>query len=105
MEDKFEYERACEARTRIIRFNNELMQGVNHTKDYFEDIIENSIDVYETYYNDPDHKNLKNGIAKSAVKNIYRVYDYKVQTNSFLQYPKEVIIHEGNADHAGSANC
>ena len=85
----FEYEMAKQARTRILRFNNELMCGQNYTKEYFDDIIENSIDVYESYYRDPDHKNLKNGIAKSAVKNIYRIYDHKIQTNSFLQYPKE----------------
>lgn len=85
----FEYEMAKQARTRILRFNNELMCGQNYTKEYFDDIIENSIDVYENYYKDPEHKNLKNGIAKSAVKNIYRIYDHKIQTNSFLQYPKE----------------
>ena len=85
----FEYEMAKQARTRILRFNNELMCGQNYTKEYFDDMIENSIDVYESYYKDPDHKNLKNGIAKSAVKNIYRIYDHKIQTNSFLQYPKE----------------
>jgi hypothetical protein len=85
----FEYEMAKQARTRILRFNNELMCGENYTKEYFDDMIENSIDVYENYYKDPDHKNLKNGIAKSAVKNIYRIYDHKIQTNSFLQYPKE----------------
>lgn len=88
-EEKFDYEMACQARTRILRFNNDLMCGENHTKEYFDDIIENSIDVYERYYQNPKHKNLKNGIAKSAVKNIYRIYDYKIQTNSFLQYPKE----------------
>ena len=105
MEEKFEYDRASEARTRIIRFNNELMQGIDHTKDCFDDIIENSIDVYEAYYNDPNHQKLKNGIAKSAVKNIYRVYDLKVQSNSFLQYPKEVNTHEGDFDRTGSAAC
>ena len=89
LEQSFEFEMAKAARTRILRFNNELMCGQNYTKEYFDDIIENSIDVYEAYYKDPSHKNLKNGIAKSAVKNIYRIYDEKVQTNSFLQYPKE----------------
>lgn len=99
-EDKFAYEMACQARTRILRFNNELMCGHNYTKEYFDDMIENSIDVYEKYYQDPNHKNLKNGIAKSAVKNIYRIYDYKIQTNTFLQYPKEVNLNEGNTDRA-----
>lgn len=89
MEEKFDYERASQARTRILIFNNEIMRGINHTKDYFDDIIENSIDVYELYYNSPNHKNLKNGIARSAIKNIYRVYDNLIQTNSFLQYPKD----------------
>lgn len=89
MENKFDYERAAQARTRILIFNNEIMCGRNHTKDYFDDIIENSIDVYESYYNSPKHKNLKNGIAKAAIKNIYRVYDEMIQTNGFLQYPKE----------------
>lgn len=99
-EDKFAYEMACQARTRILRFNNELMCGHNYTKEYFDDMIENSIDVYEKYYQDPKHKNLKNGIAKSAVKNIYRVYDNKIQSNTFLQYPKEVNLNEGNIDRA-----
>ena len=90
-EAKFAYEMACQARTRILRFNNELMCGHNYTKEYFDDIIENSIDVYESYYKDPNHQNLKNGIARSAIKNIYRIYDEKIQSNSFLQYPKEVI--------------
>lgn len=89
LEQSFEYEMAKQARTRILRFNNELMCGQNYTKEYFDDMIENSIDVYEAYYEDPSHKNLKNGIAKSAIKNIKRIYDQKMQTNSFLQYPKE----------------
>lgn len=105
-EEKFDYEMAKQARTRILRFNNELMCGQNHTKEYFDDIIENSIDVYEKYYKDPNHQNLRNGIAKSAIKNIYRVYDLKIQSNSFLQYPKEEVIkHEGSPDNAGSADC
>ena len=89
MEEKFDYERAAQARTRILIFNNEIMAGCNHTKDYFDDIIENSIDVYEAYYNSPDHKNLKNGVAKAAIRNIHRVYDELIHTNGFLQYPKE----------------
>ena len=89
MENKYDYDRACQARTRILIFNNEVMRNVPHTKDYFDDIIENSIDVYERYYNDPNHKNLKNGIARAAIKNIYRVYDEMIHNNSFLQYPKE----------------
>lgn len=89
MEDKYDYNQACQARTRILIFNNEIMRGVPHTKDYFDDIIENSIDVYEQYYSDPNHKNLKNGIARAAIKNIYRVYDEMIHNNSFLQYPKE----------------
>ena len=89
MEEKFDYERAAQARTRILIFNNEIMAGRNHTKDYFDDIIENSIDVYEAYYNSPDHKNLKNGVAKAAIRNIHRVYDDLIHTNGFLQYPKE----------------
>lgn len=89
MEKKYDYNRACDARARILMFNNEIMRGLPHTKDYFDDIIENSIDVYEHYYADPSHKNLKNGIARAAIKNIYRVYDEMLRKNSFLQYPKE----------------
>lgn len=89
MEKKYDYDRACQARTRILIFNNEIMRGLPHTKDYFDDIIENSIDVYERYYNDPDHENLKNGIARAAIKNIYRVYEEMIHNNSFLQYQKE----------------
>lgn len=105
LEQSFTYELAKQARTRVLRFNNELMCGQNYTKEYFDDIIENSIDVYEAYYEDPAHKNLKNGIAKSAIKNIKRIYDEKIQNNSFLQYPKEVNTHEGDSNRTGSAAC
>ena len=40
-EDDYALELAKQARTRILRFNNELMCGNNFTKEYFEDVIEN----------------------------------------------------------------
>ena len=40
--------RADERRTNILRFNNELIRGIPHTKEEFVDILAD-IDVYERY--------------------------------------------------------
>lgn len=63
---------ADEHRARILRFNNELLRDIPHTKEEFIDILAD-IDFYERYCD--EHKGYKNNRASHAIANISRVYD------------------------------
>lgn len=68
-------------RYRILRFNDEIIQEVRHTKEHFDQILED-IDNYEKFCkNNPDFPNNK---AVLAIKNIKDVYDKCVEENDFL---------------------
>lgn len=72
---------ADERRTRILRFNNELVRNLPHTKEEFIDILAD-IDYYEIYCR--EHKDYKNNRAAHAIANIGRVYDERLQKHDFL---------------------
>lgn len=74
--------RADDARYRILRFYDELLHGVNHTKEHFEQIIYD-IDTYEKFC--AAHKDTyKNNMADLAIDGIRRVYKRCEQEGSFL---------------------
>lgn len=68
-------------RTRILRFNNELIRDVPHTKEDFIDILAD-IDDYEDFCR--KHPDYKNNRAVHAIANIGRVYDERLQKHDFL---------------------
>ena len=70
-----------ERRANILRFNNELLRDIPHTKEEFHEILVD-IDVYEAYCR--DHEDYKNGRAVHAIANIGRVYDERLQKHDFL---------------------
>ena len=72
---------ADDRRTRILRFNNELIRDIPHTREDFIDILAD-IDVYEAYCR--AHPEYKNNRAAHAIANIGRVYDERLQKHDFL---------------------
>ena len=72
---------ADQHRARILRFNNELVRDIPHTKEEFIDILAD-IDSYERYCK--DHVDYKNNRAVHAIANIERVYDERLQKHDFL---------------------
>ena len=73
-------ERAADYRARIIRFNDEIMEEKTHTKEYYNNILED-IDKYEAYCNShPDYPNNK---AVMAIHNIKAKYEEHMENNSF----------------------
>lgn len=78
-EDKVEKAKAT--RTRILRYNDELLNGVVHSKEMADACL---IDC--TYYENActEIKNFKNNIATMAIKNIKRDYAERMETNTFL---------------------
>lgn len=72
---------ADHCRARILRFNNELLREIPHTKEEFVEVLKD-IDDYERYCR--DHKDYANGRAVHAIANIGRVYDERLQKHDFL---------------------
>lgn len=73
---------ADEHRARILRFNNELLRDIPHTREEFIDVLAD-IDFYERYCR--DHENYKNNRAVHAIANISRVYDDRLREHDFLK--------------------
>ncbi len=68
-------------RTHILRFNNELIRDIPHTKEDFIDVLAD-IDDYEKYCK--AHTDYKNNRATHAIANINRVYDDRLQKHDFI---------------------
>ena len=59
------------ARTHILRFDDELLNDVKHSKEYFSQTLQD-IDVYEAFC--MDHPNFKNSFATAAINHILKTY-------------------------------
>ena len=73
---------ALQARRRILRFNDELLIGQMHSKEAFDDLLED-IDTYSSYckLHINDFTNHKAGLAMEHIKDVYRKCE---QEASFL---------------------
>lgn len=76
-----EEEKARTARQRFLRFNDELLEGKSHTKEHFDEILED-VDIYYEYCG--LHPNYENSKAELAVKNIKEVYAERLVKHDFL---------------------
>jgi malate synthase len=69
------------ARRRILRFNDELLRSIDHSKEYFDDILED-IKIYNRYCD--EHNDFVNGKTVMAKKNIEHCYEQCMEKHSFL---------------------
>ena len=69
-------------RTRILHFNNELLRGIEHTKEEFIEALA-EIDAYERYC--AAHPEYPNNRAVLAIENIRSNYKERLQKHDFLQ--------------------
>ena len=75
-------ERAADMhRAKILRFNNELLRDIPHTREEFIEILA-EIDGYEAFCR--DHPDYQNNRAIHAIANISRAYDERLQKHDFL---------------------
>ena len=72
---------AVTSRYRILRFDDEILHEVRHTKEHFDQILLD-IDVYEGFCD--EHPDFKNNIAVMAIRHIKQVYQKCSTDNSFL---------------------
>ena len=68
-------------RAKILRFNNELLRNIPHTREEFIEILA-EIDGYEAFCR--AHPDYQKNRAVHAVANINRVYDERLQKHDFL---------------------
>lgn len=72
---------ALEARRRILRFNDELLNHVMHSKEYFDEIL-SDIDTYERYCR--EHPNFPNNKTVMSIEHIKECYKKCEKEDSFL---------------------
>lgn len=77
-------EKAVNARIRILRFGDEILHHINHTKEHYEQTMMD-IDLYETYCN--EHPDFKNQITIMNIQIIKEQYAKCLRGDSeFLPY-------------------
>ena len=81
LSDKFAERDARIARENILRFDDELIAGVKHSREYFRVILEDDVDGYEAYCR--EHTEFKNSFTAEAVAHIRRVYSRLVEQGEF----------------------
>lgn len=76
-----ELERVRRARQRILRFNDEILCGRRHSKEHFDEILDD-ITKYEQYCK--THEEYENDKAVLAIETIREVYKQCLKTHDFL---------------------
>lgn len=72
---------AKDCRLRVLRFNDEIIQGQRHTREHFHEILDD-ITAYERYC--AEHPLFENSKAELAIENVKRIYKKCEENNSFL---------------------
>lgn len=81
-----ELERARQARQRILRFNDEILFEKRHSKEHFDEILDD-INTYEEYCR--THEDYENNKAVLAIATIKEVYRDCLKTHDFLTHTKK----------------
>lgn len=73
---------ATACRTRILRFGDEILHEVRHSKEHFDQIL---IDItsYENYC--ANHPHFRNNVAAAAISRINQVYAQCIRDKDFLE--------------------
>lgn len=82
MTDRADRDQAVLARTRILRFDDELKNGMHHSEDYFRQIMQEDISAYNRYCK--SHSDFENGYTEKAVKHIGEIYEKCRDNDSFI---------------------
>lgn len=74
------------ARTHILRFSDELQNGIRHSNDYFRQQMDD-IKTYERYCE--GHPDFANGYTQAAARYISRTYDKLLEKGEFSMREEE----------------
>lgn len=78
--ERYEHD-AKSARAQILRFGDEILHGVKHSKEHFDECLRDC-DMYEAYCK--DHSGFANGVAKQTIAMVRDTYRVCMEEKSFL---------------------
>lgn len=81
-----ELENMRQARQRILRFSDEILFDQKHSKEHFDEILED-IDLYEKYCH--EHEDYENNRAELAIASIREIYRECLKNHNFLVHTKK----------------
>lgn len=81
IEQRVEERSAVSCRIRILRFGDELLHNIKHSKEHFDQIL---LDINEYQYYCEEHPEFKNNVTKMTIKMIQEVYEKCMEEHSFL---------------------
>lgn len=81
LEAQAEEEKALQSRTHILRFSDECYNGQHHSKEYFDNVLED-IDRYEKYCE--THPKFKNNKTVISTQMIRETYARMLEEHAFL---------------------
>ena len=79
--EKSEERHATLCRAHILRFGDEVLHGIPHSKEGYDNILLD-IDSYEEYCD--KHPCYKNNVALATIKHIKKMYQKHLEEDSFL---------------------
>ena len=82
LRNECEEREATACRTRILRFGDEILHDVRHSKEHFDQILLD-ITYYENYCG--THPHFRNNVAVATIKRINHVYARCMRDNDFLE--------------------
>jgi len=80
LSDRVDENAAVLARTHILRFSDELQNGIKHSSDYFRQQMDD-IGTYERYCS--THPDFANGYTQAAARYISNTYDKLLEKGEF----------------------
>lgn len=81
MDEEEQLQRAKDARTRVLRFGDEVFHNVRHTKEHFDDVLRD-ITYYEKYC--AEHPEFENDQMHITAEHIKETYHKCLKEHSFL---------------------
>ena len=82
LSDKIDHNAAVLARTHILRFDDELLNGVEHSKEYFRQQLDD-IDTYDEFCD--KHPKFQNSYTVMAATHIKQTYQRLLEKGEFAQ--------------------
>lgn len=88
LEDKIDINEAQTARTQILRFSDELYNGVLHTKEHFNEVLDTCGRYNQYCAEHPEFKNMRTVNAQERINEVYKKCE---RDHSFLECREEKV--------------
>lgn len=81
IKDNADEREASNCRTHILRFGDDLLHGIKHSKEHFDHVLI-AISTYEQYCD--NHPGYLNNVASATIEHIKETYQHCLSNNDFL---------------------